>query len=187
MAYYQQQQMPWQHPSCQQNGPSSPVPSYLQNDLPAVQPASPYSSTSTVSHDDSTSSFSYDNLEKESPDNNLRIVSHKAANHALALLERSCGQSSAPTGASTPMTYKHATPESAREAAIRHYKKTGTALNLKQDKESMAESTRARKPVTAEDVRDPETVAGMKCKLDWDREKEAKEKALRLLNEGFFY
>lgn len=51
--------------------------------------------------------------------------------------------------------------------------------------EALAESTRKKKPATAESIRDPETVAGMKCKLDWDREKYAKSKALRLLNRGF--
>ena len=46
--------------------------------------------------------------------------------------------------------------------------------------EKMAETTRKKK-LTPEDVRDPETVAGMKYQIDYDREKEAQEKALQLI------
>jgi len=49
--------------------------------------------------------------------------------------------------------------------------------------ELLAETTRPRAK-TAEDVRDPETVAGMKCHLDIEREQWARAKALRLLNCG---
>jgi hypothetical protein len=49
--------------------------------------------------------------------------------------------------------------------------------------EAMAETSRKKKPESDEDVRDPETVSGMKCKLHWDQEKEAKAKALKLLND----
>ena len=52
-------------------------------------------------------------------------------------------------------------------------------------KETLAESTRKKKPPTPDDVKDPETVSGMKCRLHWDREKEAQSKALKLLNEGY--
>jgi hypothetical protein len=51
-------------------------------------------------------------------------------------------------------------------------------------KESMAETTRKTRSPTEEDVRDPETVSGMKCQLDWDRQKEAQIKALKLLSAG---
>jgi len=46
--------------------------------------------------------------------------------------------------------------------------------------EDMATTTRKKK-LTPEDVRDPETVAGMKCELDHDREKWAEKKALKLV------
>jgi hypothetical protein len=50
--------------------------------------------------------------------------------------------------------------------------------------EALAETTRKKKAATDDDVRDPETVSGMKCQLHWDREKEARAKALQLLNDG---
>lgn len=87
-----------------------------------------------------------------------------------------------------------------RQAAQREYEakkkiKEQIKARLKQDQvtyrpppkllvdlpEKLAETTRRPRAKTAEDVRDPETVAGMKCKLDWDREKDAQMKALRLL------
>jgi hypothetical protein len=49
--------------------------------------------------------------------------------------------------------------------------------------EALAETTRKKKPTSEDDVRDPETVSGMKCQLHWDREKEARAKALQLLND----
>jgi hypothetical protein len=49
--------------------------------------------------------------------------------------------------------------------------------------EALAETSRKKKPTTDEDVRDPETISGMKCQLYWDREKEATARALKLLNE----
>ena len=49
--------------------------------------------------------------------------------------------------------------------------------------EALAETSRKKKPATDEDVRDPETVSGMKCKLHWDQEKEARARALKLLND----
>ena len=50
--------------------------------------------------------------------------------------------------------------------------------------EDLAESSRVKsKRLTPEDVRDPETIAGMKYQIHWDREKIAQAKALRLLNQ----
>lgn len=50
--------------------------------------------------------------------------------------------------------------------------------------EQMAESTRKPRERTAEDVRDPETVAGMKCEHDIEREEWAKKRALWLMTFG---
>jgi hypothetical protein len=47
--------------------------------------------------------------------------------------------------------------------------------------EEMATSTRKKK-LTPEDVRDPETVAGMKCEYDYQLESDAKKKALKLVD-----
>lgn len=52
--------------------------------------------------------------------------------------------------------------------------------------EHLAESSRPKRPLTAEDVRDPETVAGMKCPMDIEREERAKRKALYLMRYGCF-
>ena len=50
-------------------------------------------------------------------------------------------------------------------------------------KESLAESSR-KITKTAEDVRDPETVAGMKCQMDIEREERAKKRALQMMKYG---
>jgi hypothetical protein len=47
--------------------------------------------------------------------------------------------------------------------------------------EKQATSTRPRKPLTDEDVRDPETIAGMKFQLQWEQETKAQAKSRRLL------
>lgn len=52
--------------------------------------------------------------------------------------------------------------------------------------EKQAESSRAKKVPTPDDVRDRETMSGMKYQLHWDRERIARDKALRLLNGDFF-
>jgi hypothetical protein len=46
--------------------------------------------------------------------------------------------------------------------------------------EKMATTTRKKKQLTGDDVRDPESVSGMKCELDHNREKLAENKALKL-------
>jgi hypothetical protein len=46
------------------------------------------------------------------------------------------------------------------------------------------ETSRPKKELTPEDVRDPETVPGMKCKMDVDKEEDAKKKALGMINSG---
>ncbi|GKY98790.1 hypothetical protein MPSEU_000835200 [Mayamaea pseudoterrestris] len=47
--------------------------------------------------------------------------------------------------------------------------------------ELLATSSRPKRQVTADDVRDPETIAGMKYQLQWEWETKAQEKARRLL------
>lgn len=51
--------------------------------------------------------------------------------------------------------------------------------------EKQAESSRAKKLPTPDDVRDPESMSGMKYQLHWDRERIARDKALRLLNGAY--
>lgn len=46
------------------------------------------------------------------------------------------------------------------------------------------ETTREKKELTPEDVRDPETVPGMKCKVDIEMEEEAKTKAFQMISNG---
>jgi hypothetical protein len=92
----------------------------------------------------------------------------------------------------------------ARQAAMKNYeeiqrKKAELRAKLQEDKEkhkrqtlrnahtrmeNLAETTRKPRDKRPEDVRDPETVAGMKCQLDIDREMAAKKKALHLMNFG---
>jgi hypothetical protein len=47
-------------------------------------------------------------------------------------------------------------------------------LVVRQGKEALAESSRKPKAKRAEDLRDPETVAGMKCQMDIKRERGGK-------------
>lgn len=51
--------------------------------------------------------------------------------------------------------------------------------------EKQAESSRVKKLPTPDDVRDPESMSGMKYQLHWDRERIARDKALRLLNGAY--
>lgn len=55
-----------------------------------------------------------------------------------------------------------------------------------EQQENWAESSRPKRALTAEDVRDPETVAGMKGQMDIEREERAKKKALFLMRFGCF-
>lgn len=48
------------------------------------------------------------------------------------------------------------------------------------------ETTRAKKELTPEDVRDPETVSGMKLLADIEKEKKAKERAATMISTGEF-
>ncbi len=51
-------------------------------------------------------------------------------------------------------------------------------------RERMAETTR-KVPTGPEDVKDPETIAGMKCQVDWDRQKYAENMALELVSSKY--
>lgn len=64
------------------------------------------------------------------------------------------------------------------------YGKRVPMLVAKVGKEAMAESSRKPRDKTAEDIRDPDTVAGMKCQMDIELEKLAMRKALELLSYG---
>lgn len=132
---------------------------------------------------------------------------HGAGVRALSLLDKAVtgasGHAAKPTPQATPAEhYDKPQSERARMKAQYYHKKCEEKARMKakwhEDKEKyaklkpillptakMAESSRRRKPLTAEAIRDPETVAGMKYKLHWDREKEAQGKALRLLQEEF--
>jgi hypothetical protein len=171
---------------------ASPIPSYLQNQAPELSPVSQSSNSSTGNYDNEISN-------SKSP---IEVYREKGAGvRALSLLDESVGGVAAskltPAGGMT-----------AKQAANRRYEeqsqeKTKMKAKPKEEKElwatrvpmlvpptrkeKMAESTRPRKAKTAEDVRDPETVRGMKCQLDIDREKWAEAKALRLLQEGFIF
>jgi len=67
----------------------------------------------------------------------------------------------------------------ARDAAHRSKSLRQQALLVKH-----TESTRVRKGVTSSDVRDPETVAGMKCQVDVELEEAAKKQACAMLNDN---
>lgn len=71
-------------------------------------------------------------------------------------------------------------------SAMRHYDDRAPALGLSRGKEHLATSSRPKRPLTAEDVRDPETVAGMKRHEDIEREKKARQRALMMMNFGCF-
>jgi len=101
----------------------------------------------------------------------------KGANFkALKLIDESIG------GVKHAQPGAHKTGKSMRAAVAEKHQVEARPKKLDADKklESMATTTRKKKGLTPDDVRDPETVAGMKCKLEQDMEKEAEKKALKL-------
>jgi len=52
--------------------------------------------------------------------------------------------------------------------------------------ERLATTSRKKPEKTPEDVRDPETISGMKCQMDWEREKIAEKKATKLLKSQYY-
>jgi len=134
----------------------------------------------------------------------IDVYRQRGANmRALNLLEETAAgakHKKKPQTPSSPQATTAGSGSTARQAAQREYEakkkmKEQIKARLKQDQityrpppkllvdlpEKLAETTRRPRAKTAEDVRDPETVAGMKCKLHWDLEKDAQKKALRLL------
>mmetsp|Transcript_25350 Transcript_25350/g.31237 ORF Transcript_25350/g.31237 Transcript_25350/m.31237 type:complete len:251 (-) Transcript_25350:129-881(-) len=64
--------------------------------------------------------------------------------------------------------------------------KNSIELQKKQQIVKQTETSREKKGLTPEDVRDPETVPGMRCKMDIDREEESKKKALDMISNGHY-
>jgi vacuolar-type H+-ATPase subunit F/Vma7 len=133
-----------------------------------------------------------------------RYEERRAIARALVLLDDTAGREVSELARATSMP-KPKPAITTRQAATKRYEerqllKAQIHAKLKEDratygkptptlvvipgKETMAESTRRPRAKTAEDVRDPETVAGMKCQMDIEREKKAQKKALQLLNYG---
>lgn len=102
---------------------------------------------------------------------------HGAKQRSLALLE-TYAESARPKETEADKAYKEKMKSIPREDDIYDNQATHRRKNM----HMMASSTRPKKPLTAEDVRDPETVAGMKTQLDLDRERAAEKKALLLLD-----
>jgi hypothetical protein len=134
----------------------------------------------------------------------IQTVRERGSNlRALALLDSTVGKEISDVAKATSVS-KPSTSLTTRQAAQKRYEdrqrqkiemKTRAAAALlqtqtlatlipKQSKEELAESTRRPRAKTADDFRDPETVAGMKCQVDIEREKIAKKKALQLLSYG---
>lgn len=61
-----------------------------------------------------------------------------------------------------------------------HQKRQNIKMN------AMAESSRPKKELTPEDVRDPETIPGMKCQVDITKENEAKQQALSMISDDYY-
>lgn len=141
---------------------------------------------------------------------NVDTYRQRAAHQRVQeLLNRDvAGDKHKPAGATTPHLSTWGASLTAGQAAARAYDLSKHEKRIIKDKieaeserrraepnrvmprlEKLAESTRKKKnrPLTDDDVRDPETIAGMKCQLDWDREKIARSRALRLLNKGFIW
>ena len=105
---------------------------------------------------------------------------HGSKQRSLALLE-TYAESARPqktAAAIADKSYHEKLKSIPREDEVYDHQATRRRKNM----HMMASSTRDKKPLSAEDVRDPETVAGMKTQLDWDREKAAEKKALLLLD-----
>lgn len=94
----------------------------------------------------------------------------------------------APTGTTKTMSAKEAAAKLASRKPLRSkpMKSSDTPIGLANFKKKnpfpkKATTTRKLPEKTPEDVRDPETIPGMKCQLHLDREKDAEKKANKLL------
>lgn len=92
---------------------------------------------------------------------------------------------------SEALAYKHERkrtfddPEvAAKTAAVNRAVQEIKILKGHQQSVAKTETTRPKKELTPEDVRDPETIPGMKCKVDIDKEEEAKKKAFEMITTG---
>jgi hypothetical protein len=168
----------------------SPVPKYLQSGVPQVAPVSPYSSSSVSSMGSEGSSVHKSNMdvyrEEVAGARALSLLKEAFAGVAMEKPEPVGGMTTQTTRQAASQRYDERCMDMAQlKARLKVQKEHARFLGPPKRKEAMASSSRPRKPKTAEDVRDPETVAGMKCQMDIDREDAAKKKALRYLNEGF--
>jgi hypothetical protein len=138
-------------------------------------------------------------IKEEAVDDNFRkykssetIAREKSANYkALKLIDAKFGgaanqkakQKSSPfvPGASGGRTNVVAAAEAAEKQQATRPKIPHSDKPL----EKMATTTRKKKQLTRDDGRDPESVSGMKCELDHNREKLAENKALKLANSSF--
>lgn len=183
---------------------SSPIPNYhhpVSAGLPGLSPVSAFSSSSSNSYD-SSEDAEYQGIIGLDTGAGMKALSllNEAVLGDGQLREKPAGAISAREAAI--LRYK-SLPKQERAALKAKWKgdkefnssnsdhspttRAEPRIVPRKRMEVMATSTRAPKPLTPEDVRDPETVAGMKCQLDIDREDEARKKALRLLNEGFIF
>lgn len=139
-------------------------------------------------------------IKEEAVDDNFRkykssetIARERSANYkALKLIDAKFGgaanqrakQKSSPfvPGASGGRTKVVAAAEAAEKQQAARIK----ILHSGKPLEKMATTTRkGKKQLTRDDVRDPESVSGMKCELDHNREKLAENKALKLANSSY--
>ena len=170
----------------------SPTPNYkgVCGDKPQLSPVSTYSTSSSGSGQSQRSIKSGNDIRRD----------QLSENKALTLLDEAIG------GVGTRKKPRDGGYQ-ARQEAIRRYEQKRREQPLKpkmgpskqfhsqavpvivtqKRKEKQAESTRAPKPKVEKNAYDTETVEGMKCQWDLDREKAAKARALRLLNEGFMF
>lgn len=72
----------------------------------------------------------------------------------------------------------------AKSAAVNTAVKMLQKLRIDKKKRDMTETTRKKKELTPEDVRDPETIPGMRSKVDAEKEEEAKTKAFQMISNG---
>jgi hypothetical protein len=73
------------------------------------------------------------------------------------------------------------------KAELKNFKAVGRGASLHpmlRAPKKLAETTRRPRALTPDDVMDPESISGMKCQMDWDRQKWAEKRALSLLESG---
>jgi hypothetical protein len=156
---------------------------------------------------DTASTYAYDSSPSSSHAYHSRPRSHTYDTPAVYITPVA-GQCYTSKRALTPSQNRRKTvenkPLTARQAAQRDYlkeqkEKAALRAQIKEDlerysvptpkklvvphKEKLAVSTRAKKPLTLDDIRDPESICGMKCQLDLDREAWARSKALKLMSQ----